>query len=140
MKELCKKMRGYLIYNGFIFLLLMVGYVLMPGRFVGQDCDWIWLWLVPAAYVLPFELFLAGPVFALVYQKHEFTTKEVFLSALVILVTTFLSLSILTLLMGSGQALLEDLLVLLLIGAWIAGTYCVVYFIARFIYQRTWWV
>lgn len=140
MKVLCKKMRGYLIYNGFIFLLLMVGYVLMPGRFVGQDCDWIWLWAVPAFYIMAFELFLAGPVFALVYQKHEFTTKEVFLSALTILVTTFLSVGIPTLLMNSGQALLENLMVPLLVGACVAGLYCVVYLIARFIRQRTWWV
>lgn len=41
MRELLKNMRAYLIYNGFIFLFLLVGYVLMPGRFVGQDCDWI---------------------------------------------------------------------------------------------------
>lgn len=39
MVEMLKNMRAYLIYNGFIFLFLLVGYALMPGRFVGQDCD-----------------------------------------------------------------------------------------------------
>ena len=62
MRELLKKMRGYLIYNGFFFLMLLLGYCLEPGRFVGQDCDWIWLWLVPSVYVLAFELYLAGTV------------------------------------------------------------------------------
>ena len=140
MVEMLKNMRAYLIYNGFIFLFLLVGYVLMPGRFVGEDCDWIWLWLVPAACLLAFELYLAGAVFALVYQKHEFTTKEVFLSALVILVTTFLSVGIPTVLESNGQELLESLCSALLFPVCFAGTYCVVYFIARFIYQRTWWV
>lgn len=140
MRELLKKMRGYLIYNGIFFLLLLVGYCLEPGRFVGQDCDWIWLWLVPAACLLAFELYLAGAVFALVYQKHEFTTKEVFLSALVILVMTFLSVAILTMLESNGQELLKSLCSALLFPVCFAGTYCVVYLIARFIYQRTWWV
>lgn len=140
MRELLKKMRGYLIYNGIFFLLLLVGYCLEPGRFVGQDCDWIWLWLVPIVYVMAFELYLAGPVFALIYQKHEFTTKEVFLSALVILVTTFLSVGIPTILESNGQELLESLCSSLLFPVCFAGTYCVVYLIARFIYQRTWWV
>lgn len=123
MRELLKKMRGYLIYNGFFFLLLLMGYCLEPGRFVGQDCDWIWLWLVPIVYVLAFELYLAGTVFALV-----------------ILVTTFLSVGIPTILESNGQELLESLCSALLFPVCFAGTYCVVYFIARFIYQRTWWV
>lgn len=55
MVEMLKNMRAYLIYNGFIFLFLLVGYVLMPGRFVGQDCDWIWLWLVVAYWVSMFS-------------------------------------------------------------------------------------
>ena len=95
---------------------------------------------MPSVYVLAFELYLAGAVFALVYQKHEFTTKEVFLSALVILVTTFLSVGIPTVLESNGQELLESLCSALLFPVCFAGTYCVVYFIARFIYQRTWWV
>ena len=140
MVEMLKNMRAYLIYNGFIFLFLLVGYVLIHGNFVGEDCDWIWMWLVPSVYVLAFELYLAGAVFALVYQKHEFTTKEVFLSALVILVTTFLSVGIPTILESNGQELLESLCSALLFPVCFAGTYCVVYFIARFIYQRTWWV
>ena len=45
MRELLKKMRGYLMYNGFLFLMLLLGYCLEPGRFVGPDCAWIWLWV-----------------------------------------------------------------------------------------------
>ena len=97
MRELLKKMRGYLIYNGFFFLMLLLGYCLETGRFVGQDCDWIWLWLVVAYWVSMFEVFLAGPAFALFYQMYQFTVKEIFWSALIILVSTFLSLSVMDL-------------------------------------------
>lgn len=138
MVEMLKNMRAYLIYNGFIFLFLLVGYVLMPGRFVGQDCDWIWLWLVVAYWVSMFEVFLAGPAFALFYQMYQFTVKEIFWSALIILVTTFVSLSIAGLLFNDWEWVsFEGLLFILKISLWVSGTYTVAYFILRSICKKT---
>lgn len=138
MRELLKKMRGYLIYNGFFFLMLLLGYCLEPGRFVGQDCDWIWLWLVVAYWVSMFEVFLAGPAFALFYQMYQFTVKEIFWSALIILVTTFVSLSIAGLLFNDWEWVsFEGLLFILKISLWVSGTYTVAYFILRSICKKT---
>ncbi|OUN92435.1 hypothetical protein B5F98_11415 [Pseudoflavonifractor sp. An44] len=137
MRELLKKMRGYLIYNSFFFLMLLLGYCLEPGRFVGQDCDWIWLWLVVAYWVSMFEVFLAGPAFALFYQMYQFTVKEIFWSALIILVSTFLSLSVMDLLFNGWEGILMELLFALGVSLWISGTYTVVYFILRSICKKT---
>lgn len=137
MVEILKNMRAYLIYNGFIFLFVLVGYVLMPGRFVGQDCDWIWLWLVVAYWVSMFEVFLAGPAFALFYQMYQFTVKEIFWSALIILASTFLSLSVMNLLFNGWEGILMELLFALGVSLWISGTYTVVYFILRSICKKT---
>ena len=138
MVELLKNMRAYLIYNGFIFLFLLVGYVLMPGRFVGEDCDWIWIWLVMAYLGGMFEVFLAGPAFALFYQMYQFTVKEIFWSALIILVTTFVSLSIAGLLFNDWEWVsFEGLLFILKISLWVSGTYTVAYFILRSICKKT---
>lgn len=137
MRELLKKMRGYLIYNGIFFLLLLAGYCLEPGRFVGQDCDWIWLWLVVAYWVSMFEVFLAGPAFALFYQMYQFTVKEIFWSALIILAATFLSLSVMNLLFNGWEGILMELLFALGVSLWISGTYTVVYFILRSICKKT---
>lgn len=138
MRELLKRMWGYLIYNLFIFLLLLVGYFLMPGRFVGQDCDWIWLWLVVAYWVSMFEVFLAGPAFALFYQMYQFTVKEIFWSALIILGSTFVSLSVIDFLFNGWEELLKgELLFTLGISLWISATYTVAYFILRSICKKT---
>ena len=138
MRELLKNMRAYLIYNGFIFLFLLVGYVLMPGRFVGQDCDWIWMWLVVAYWVSMFEVFLAGPAFALFYQMYQFTVKEIFWSALIILVSTFLSLSVMDLLFSGWEGISKgEFLFILGISVWISATYTVAYFILRSICKKT---
>lgn len=138
MVEMLKNMRAYLIYNGFIFLFLLVGYVLMPGRFVGQDCDWIWLWLVVAYWVSMFEVFLAGPAFALFYQMYQFTVKEIFWSALIILAATFLSLSVMNLLFNGWEGIGKgELLFTLGVSLWISATYTVAYFILRSICKKT---
>lgn len=138
MVEMLKNMRAYLIYNGFIFLFLLVGYVLMPGRFVGQDCDWIWLWLVVAYWVSIFEVFLAGPAFALFYQMYQFTVKEIFWSALFILAATFLSLSVIDFLFNGWEGISKgDFLFILGISLWISATYTVAYFILRSICKKT---
>lgn len=138
MVEMLKNMRAYLIYNFLFFLLFLVGYVLMPGRFVGQDCDWIWLWLVVAYWVSMFEVFLAGPAFALFYQMYQFTVKEIFWSALIILVSTFLSLSVMNLLFNGWEGISKgEFLFILGISLWISATYTVAYFILRSICKKT---
>ena len=137
MRELLKKMRGYLIYNGFFFLLLLMGYCLEPGRFVGQDCDWTFLWMLVTVCVMLFEVFLAGPAFALFYQMYQFTVKEIFWSALIILAATFLSLSVMNLLFNGWEGILMELLFALGVSLWISGTYTVVYFILRSICKKT---
>ena len=138
MVEMLKNMRAYLIYNGFIFLFLLVGYVLIYGNFVGEDCDWIWIWLVMAYLGCMFEVFLAGPAFALFYQMYQFTVKEIFWSALIILVTTFVSLSIAGLLFNDWEWVsFEGLLFILKISLWVSGTYTVAYFILRSICKKT---
>lgn len=137
MVEMLKNMRAYLIYNGFIFLVLLVGYCLEPGRFVGQDCDWTFLWMLVTVCVMLFEVFLAGPAFALFYQMYQFTVKEIFWSALIILVSTFLSLSVMDLLFNGWEGILMELLFALGVSLWISGTYTVVYFILRSICKKT---
>lgn len=138
MVETLKNMRAYLIYNGFIFLVLLVGYCLEPGRFVGQDCDWTFLWMLVTVCVMLFEVFLAGPAFALFYQMYQFTVKEIFWSALIILVTTFVSLSIAGLLFNDWEWVsFEGLLFILKISLWVSGTYTVAYFILRSICKKT---
>lgn len=138
MVEMLKNMRAYLIYNGFIFLFLLVGYALMPGHFVGQDCDWIWIWLVIAYLGGMFEVFLAGPAFALFYQMYQFTVKEIFWSALIILVSTFLSLSVMDLLFNGWEGIGKgELLFTLGVSLWISATYTVAYFILRSICKKT---
>lgn len=137
MVEMLKNMRAYLIYNGFIFLFLLVGYVLIYGNFVGEDCDWIWIWLMMAYLGCMFEVFLAGPAFALFYQMYQFTVKEIFWSALIILAATFLSLSVMNLLFNGWEGILMELLFALGVSLWISGTYTVVYFILRSICKKT---
>lgn len=138
MMELLKNMRVYLIYNFLFFLMMLVGYVLMPGRFVGQDCDWIWLWLVVAYWVCMFEVFLAGPAFALFYQMYQFTVKEIFLSAVIILVATFISLSVIDVLFNGWEGMLKgELFFTLGVSLWISGIYTVAYFILRSICKKT---
>lgn len=137
MIETLKNMRAYLIYNGFIFLVLLVGYCLEPGRFVGQDCDWTFLWMLVTVCVMLFEVFLAGPAFALFYQMYQFTVKEIFWSALIILVSTFLSLSVMNLLFNGWEGILMELLFALGVSLWISGTYTVAYFILRSICKKT---
>lgn len=141
MVDLLKKMRVFFIYNGLFLMVMLVGCCLMPGRFVGEDCDWIWLWLVVAYFVFGFEWYVAAPLFALFYQIHEFTVKEAFLSILVVFVTTFLMMIAAGLLLGSWRDWLEglgaELIACLQVSLQISGTYGVVYFIARFICQRT---
>ena len=138
MVEMLKNMRAYLIYNGFIFLFLLVGYVLIYGNFVGEDCDWIWIWLVMAYLGCMFEVFLAGPAFALFYQMYQFTVKEIFWSALIILVTTFVSLSIAGLLFNDWEWVsFEGLLFILKISLWVSGTYTAAHFILRSICKKT---
>ncbi len=141
MVDLLRKMRVFFMYNGLFLMVMLVGCCLMPGRFVGEDCDWIWPWLVVAYYVFGFEWYVSAPVFALFYQIHEFTIKEAFLSILVVFVTTFLVLTMMDLLIDGWREWLEGLggalVVWLKASLRIAGTYGVVYFIARFIYQRT---
>lgn len=137
MVEMLKNMWAYLIYNFLFFLLMLMGYVLMPGRFVGQDCDWIWLWLIVAYWVGMFEVFLVGPAFALFYQMYQFTIKEIFWSALIILAATFLSLSVLDLLFNGWEGIFMELLFALGVSLWISGTYTVAYFILRSICKKT---
>lgn len=141
MVELLKKMRVFFIYNGLFLMVMLVGGCLMPGRLVGEDCDWIWPWLVMAYYVYGFEWYVAAPVFALFYQIHEFTVKEAFLSILVVFVTTFLVMITADLLLDGWRDVLEGLgealIAWLQVSLRIAGTYGVVYFVARFICQRT---
>lgn len=141
MVELLKKMRVFFIYNGLFLVVMLVGGCLMPGRFVGEDCDWIWPWLIIASFVTGFEWYVAAPMFALFYQIHEFTVKEAFLSILVVCLTTFLVLITTGLLLDGWRAWLEGLGEALVSGLQaslrIAGIYGVVYFIARFICQRT---
>lgn len=138
MIELLKKMRAYLIYNILFLLVMLVGYCLMPGRFVEQDSDWIWLWITVAYIVFKFEEFIVAPLFALFYQMHQFTVKEIFLSALIILVTTFVSLSITGFLLGSWEGWsIEELLSVLKISLRISGIYTVAYFILRSICKKT---
>ena len=138
MIETLKNMRAYLIYNGFIFLVLLVGYCLEPGRFVGQDCDWTFLWMLVTVCVMLFEVFLAGPAFALFYQMYQFTVKEIFWSALIILVSTFLSLSVMDLLFSGWEGISKgEFLFILGISLWISATYTVAYFILRSICKKT---
>lgn len=138
MVEMLKNMRAYLIYNGFIFLFVLVGYVLIHGNFVGEDCDWIWIWLVMAYLGCMFEVFLAGPAFALFYQMYQFTVKEIFWSALIILVSTFLSLSVMDLLFSGWEGISKgEFLFILGISLWISATYTVAYFILRSICKKT---
>ena len=84
-----------------------------------------------------FEVCVAEPAFALVYQLYQFTVKEIFLSALIILVSTFLSLSVMDLLFNGWEGILMELLFALGVSLWISGTYTVVYFILRSICKKT---
>ena len=69
---------------------------------------------------------------------HQFTVKEIFLSALIILVTTFVSLSITGFLLGSWEGWsIEELLSVLKISLRISGIYTVAYFILRSICKKT---
>lgn len=141
MIDLLKKMRVYLIYNVLFLLVMVVGCCLMPGNLVGEDCDWIWPWMVVAYCVFGFEWYVAAPLFGLFYQIYEFTVKEAFLSILVVLVTTFLVMITTDLLLNGWRDVLEGvgeaLVAWLQVSLRIAGTYGVVYFIARFICQKT---
>lgn len=138
MVEMLKNMRAYLIYKGLFYLVMAAGYFLEPGRFVGQDCDWSWRWMMVAICVLLFEVFLSGPAFALFYQMYQFTVKEIFWSALMILGTTFLPLSVVELLLSGGAGMwIQGVLYILGGSLWISGTYTVAYFILRSICKKT---
>lgn len=138
MVEMLKNMRAYLIYKGLFYLVMAAGYFLEPGRFVGQDCDWSWRWMMVAICVLLFEVFLSGPAFALFYQMYQFTVKEIFWSALMILGTTFLPLSVMDLLFTGWEGTSKgEFLFILGISLWISATYTVAYFILRSICKKT---
>ena len=83
MISLLKKMRPCLIYDSIITIVLWLSIFLLGEVFtegVGAIAIWAAFIAIPIRFL---ENYIIGPLFAVWFQKYDFTGKEILLSALI---------------------------------------------------------
>lgn len=87
---LLKKIRAFLVYDIIITIVLLLSTFLV-GEVFTEGFGPIVIWGLFIAWPIQFlEKYIVGPLFALLFQKHDFTAKEILLSACIIFGLTFL--------------------------------------------------
>lgn len=85
-----KKIRAFLIYD-FIITIVFWGSVFWVGEVFTEGFGPIAIWALFIAWPIKIlENYIVGPLFALWFQKHEFTAIEILLSSLIIFGLTLL--------------------------------------------------
>lgn len=87
---LLKKIRAFLVYDIIITIVLLLS-IFLVGEISTDGFGPVAIWALFIAWPIQFlEKYVVGPLFALWFQKHDFTAKEILLSACIIFGLTFL--------------------------------------------------
>ena len=85
-----QKIRAFLIYD-LIITIVFWGSVFLVGEVSTEGFGPIAIWALFIAWPIKIlENYIVGPLFALWFQKHDFTAIEILLSSLIIFVLTLL--------------------------------------------------
>lgn len=85
-----KKIRAFLIYD-LIITIVFWGSVFLVGEVCPKGFGPVAIWAMFIAWPIKIlENYIVGPLFALWFQKHEFTAIEILLSSLIIFGLTLL--------------------------------------------------